>query len=149
MDTKKFTGAGCIGPSMLASISNATTSPTKENIVVGATWPFVMLSISGQVVSFRMMNAKRDVSPSNVEKIFLSKYGYVFFRTTDKNKAFGFATLRLNSLLKELKQRGYNIDPSCVQNVLSARISLTLMMVIPAAIFALIATMAILKPNGV
>lgn len=108
-----------------------------------------MLSISGQVVSFRMMNAKRDVSPSNVEKIFLSKYGYVFFRTTDKNKAFGFVTLRLNSLLKELKQRGYNIDPSCVQNVLSARISLTLMMVIPAAIFALIATMAILKPNGV
>lgn len=148
MTTTIFRGAGCNGPSLRTAVANSVDKPSKDTVPAGATWPFVSLSFNKEAVSFSMANIRRDVTPESVERVDLNKTGYIFFRNRN-GPDFGFATLKTAQLLKELRESGYKLDGSCKHNLRSAKISLTLMTVIPTIFLAVIITMAILKPNGV
>jgi hypothetical protein len=149
MDKITFRGAGCNGPSIHVAVQRGIYSPSKDTLPAGVTWPFVKLSLGENSVDFTMAQIHRDVTPADVTKVSLSKLGYVFFRTHDETKDFGFTTFKIEQLLKELQARGYHLDDSCQHNMLAAKISVALTVIIFVAVVTLVTVMSILKPNGV
>lgn len=149
MNKITYRGAGCNGPSLLTAITNAIITPSKKTVPAGATWPLVTLSVAGQAVEFNMLHIQRNVMPEDVTEVSLSKIGYLFFCTSDHTYEFGFATLKMASLMKELRERGYRLDESCDRNIFFARTSLVLLTAIPLLFLVVIVIMTILKPNGV
>jgi hypothetical protein len=134
---------------MSVAIQRAIYSPSKATLPACVTWPFVKLSLDENSVDFTMAQIHRDVTPVDVAKVSLSRLGYVFFRTHDETKDFGFTTFKIEKLLKELRERGYHLDDSCQRNMQAAKISLTLMATVFATIVIVVTVMSILKPNGV
>jgi hypothetical protein len=107
------------------------------------------LALGENSVEFAMAHIHRNVTTADVAKVSLSRLGYVFFRTHDGAKDFGFTTFKIKKLLNELQERGYHLDDSCQRNMRAAKISLTLMTTVSAAIVILVTVMSILKPNGI
>lgn len=145
----KFMGSGCNGSSISAAINNALNAPSKKSLPAGATWPFVSLALRKNAVDFKMAQVQRSVKSTDVTAVVLSKLGYVFFRNRDHTQDFGFATMRVKKLIKELEKRGYRLDDSCTHNIAMAKISLFLMVALPLAVIVLVIVMSILKPYGV
>jgi len=148
MDKVIHTGAGCNDSNLFRAVSKGMNSPSKSTLPAGATWPFVRLSIDQRSVEFSMLHIKKSVTPSDAE-IGLSKLGYVYFRSRNHANDFGFATLRVGTLIKELRERGYRLDESCSQNMLAARISLYSVTAIQLMIVVLVTVMMIVRSSGI
>lgn len=148
MNRITFTGAGCNAASLLTAIANAMNSPSKDTLPAGATWPFVTLSLDKQSVDFHMLYIKKSARPRDTE-VRLSKLGYLYFQTPNHDNDFGFLTVKLSTLVKELRDRGYRLDKSCERNMLTARTTIVVTTALALAVVVLVTTMAILKPNGV
>jgi hypothetical protein len=117
-----FVGSGING----SSLKNAILNSSKDSRLgpkppIGATWPFVRLSIGGGSVEFRMPYIHKTVLPPDVN-ISLGKLGYFYFRTNDRAGDFGFATFSVYTLIQELTKRGYRLDESCQRNARRAKI---------------------------
>jgi hypothetical protein len=89
------------------------------------------------------------VTPSDGTRITLSRWGYIIFHTGNEAKDFGFATLKIRRLMQELEKRGYHLNESWHRNMVIAKASLILQVVVPVAFLAPSVIMAILKPNGI
>lgn len=146
--TITFIGGGANGPSMQTAIDNARNTPSRATVPAGATWPFATLSVDSQTVEFRMVHIHKVVAPAEVKEVYLSKYGYLFFKATDSTKAFGFTTFKLSKLLGLLEERDYNLHPSCKQNYKIAKAFLAGSLIIFLAVFLTITILSALKPNG-
>lgn len=144
-----FRGAGCNGPTLLTAISRSMGSPSKDTVPAGATWPLVSLVLDDGSATFSLAHIRRVVIPRDVKKIVLNKNGYIFFRTQDSEKDFGFATLEVKHVLNQLEKQGFILDKSCYENVLIAKISLSVLTIVPLLVVALVLAMSILKPNGI
>jgi len=143
-----FTGAGCNDSRLLRAVMKSLDSPSKETVPAGATWPFVTLEFDGQTATFALAHIKKKVKPADTKLVRLSILGYVYFETKDGKNDFGFATLKVNGITKELQERGYKLDNSFQRNRLIAKSFLIFMALAPFAIMALVGTMSILKPHG-
>ncbi|QQS69723.1 hypothetical protein IPP75_01100 [Candidatus Saccharibacteria bacterium] len=117
----KFTGSGVNAPSIKVSLARASESPSKSSFTVGATWPFVTLTLGKKRVEFRMPGVIKFATATD-SKITLSKLGYLFFRSADPNNDFGFSTLALNRLIVGLKAMGFELDSTCITNLKIARL---------------------------
>lgn len=143
-----FTGAGLNDSSFLGAINKANNSPSKKTVPAGATWPFVKLTISEQAVEFRMAHIHKSMRSSEV-KITLSKLGYLYFHSKNNANDFGFCTLKVSALMRELVKHGYRLDESCRRNLIAAKIFLYSIVCTQIVIVVVVLTMAVLKPNGV
>ena len=123
MNKLKFKGSGLNGSGFLAAISNSFRDSSGIIPPVGATWPFARLSINKKVVELKMPYISKRASRSEVT-VSLSKLGYFYFLGHDRLNDFGFATFKMNDLIRELRAQGFRIDKSCKQNLLIAKISL-------------------------
>lgn len=140
----KFTGSGVNAPSIKVSLARASESPSKSSFTVGATWPFVTLTLVKKRVEFRMPGVIKFATVAD-SKVVLSKLGYIFFKFDDPNNDFGFSTLSLSRLIAELENRGFELDSSCVTNLRIARlfnaILLSFSLLFLVSLFALIITL--------
>lgn len=96
-----------------------------------------------------MVHIKKSVMPSTVTEISLSKLGYIFFRTHDQTNDFGFVTLKVGQVIKELSNRGYNLSESCERNLLAAKLSLFSIIALTVVVVLVVTVLAVLKPNGI
>lgn len=142
-----FRGAGCNGPSVIKAVLRSIDSP-KETVPAGATWPFVTLTVGEHLAEFELAHIQRKATPNDTKEIFLSKTGYIFFRTKEQSKDFGFATPNTRGVLKRLEQEGFYLGKSCRSNMVFAKMSLFLGVAIPIAVVITVTTLAILRPNG-
>jgi len=142
-----FIGAGCNDSNWVTAILNALDSPSRRTLPAGATWPFVSLSVDRRSVEFRMVHIKKMVTPSDA-KISLSKLGYIYFKSQDHENDFGFMTLRVNALVKLLREHDYLLDESFERNMFIAKTSLYLSNFIGLVILVTIIVATILRPNG-
>jgi hypothetical protein len=117
-----FTGAGCNDSGLFRAVRKANDWPSRKTLPAGATWPFVKLSISEDSVEFSMAHIRKVATPKH-SVVSLGKLGYVYFHTQKQDNDFGFYTLRLNTLIKELRKRGYRLDDSFRSNMRTARVS--------------------------
>lgn len=141
-----FTGAGCNAASWLVAVRQATDSPSKTTVPAGATWPFVKLTLDDDSATIRFAQIRKTVSPSTTSQIKLSKLGYIYFESKDKQNDFGFATLKINSLIRELKQRGFILNEASMRNLAMAKFSLFLGILIPLVFLTIIIIMSLLNP---
>ncbi len=149
MNKVTFRGGGYNAASMREAIKKANTAPSKSTLPAGATWPFVTLRLGDKSVDFTMAQIHKSVTPTTVESVFLSKTGYFFFRTHDHTNEFGFTTLRISTLLRELQERGYTFEPSLQQNMSVAKAFLTITTAISLAVVITVISLGLIKPNGV
>jgi len=129
------------------AVTNGIKTPSRDTLPAGATWPFVTLSIGDKLAEFKMSRIHKRATPLNTE-VRLSRWGYLYFYTKG-SVGFGFLTPQLASVIKELKEKGFSLDDSCLRNLRTAKLSIFVMIIIPLAVLALVLTMSILKPNGI
>lgn len=144
-----FTGAGCNDSNMMRAVMKSLDSPSKETVPAGATWPFVTLKLDGETATFTLAHINKVTRPSDTKAVRLSMLGYAYFETKDGKNDFGFSTLKIDSLARELRSRGYELDSSFQRNRVFAKAFLMFMVIAPILIMALVTTMSILKPHGV
>jgi len=122
MSKTTFIGGGCNDSNLFRAVANANDAPSKKTLPAAATWPFVKLQINNQLVEFRMAQIKKHATPSD-SRISLDRLGYVRFRNPGQGADFGFYTLRLGTLTRELRRQGFQLDDSFGRNKYIARIS--------------------------
>lgn len=120
--TKKFIGGGLNGSSFLTAVRNSFHDPSGIVPPIGVTWPLARLSISEKSVELRMPYIRKSV-PASGTKVSLSKFGYLCFQTSERENDLGFSTFRMGALIRELKQRGYQLDETCNQNLFAAQVT--------------------------
>lgn len=144
-----FRGSGINASTMMAAVFRASNDLSRKTLPAGASWPFVTLSLDKKSVDFRMPAVHKTATTKNVTKVSLNKLGYVLFSTHNHVNDFGFVTIRMEKLLAELEKLGYPLDETVKQNRLVAKVVIIGFYVVTLIFAGLIATMAILKPNGV
>lgn len=146
--TSVYRGGGINGIGVFASIDRAVQNPSKKSAPVGVTWPLARLSVNDNMIKFDMLQIHKSTKSSKVT-ICLNKWGYVLFRPSGVgNDGFMFATLSLDSLMRDLEERGYVLDKSCFSNRLIAKIWIFGSTVLTILFAITILTLGILFPNG-
>jgi hypothetical protein len=122
-----FRGAGIDGASWFA-LRGTSRIPYKRQ---GATWPFARLSISEEAVKFdiALLSIHKTATPSSV-LVSLNKLGVVYFKSPDDSNDFGFCTVRLEAVLRELRRYGFSLEDSCKRNLLTAKLALSLQVIL-------------------
>ncbi len=116
-----FIGSGVNASTIKGALVRASEAPSKSSFTVGATWPFVTLTLEEKRVEFRMPGVIKFATATD-SKITLSKLGYLFFRSVDPNNDFGFSNLSLSRLIVGLKEMGFELDSTCITNLRVARL---------------------------
>ncbi len=120
MKKTTFTGAGINGSSFMAAIVASVKARPKQSSPA-ASWPFVNLSVDKNLVKFNMITIHKSVTSSET-RVTLSKTGYLYFLTPNHANDFGFATPKIDELLTALRDNGFQLDASCVQNLRVAKL---------------------------
>jgi hypothetical protein len=142
-----FAGAGVNSSSLRAAFTAAMNVPAKRVRPLGATWPFVRLTIRKELAEFDLPRVHKSARRSDVE-VNLSKLGYVFFNSNNPANDFGFCSLRIDALLRELRSRGYRLNDSCTRNLRVAKTSIFSIVALQAAIVIVVVVAGVLKARA-
>ena len=140
-----FVGAGLNGLGLWSAVSNSLRDSSRRTTPpAGASWPFVKLLVGTKSVDFNMPYVHKSVRQQDV-RVTLGKLGYLYFHSKDNANDFGFSTLNIDFLLRQLHDHGYQLDESCRRNLAMAKVAMFLSLTIGvASLLAVLVLIAIM-----
>jgi hypothetical protein len=77
--------------------------------------------IHKDAIMFHVGYIHKGIDRSGVT-VALSKSGYIFFRSSNKAKDFGFSPTKIAEVIGLLRSYGYHLDESCARNLRIAQV---------------------------
>lgn len=138
-----FSGASINGSSFWNAVAKSIDA-RPALAPAGASWPFVSLSISENLIDFKMLSTEIKMRPQET-KIRIKKSGYLHFHNlTNDSNDFEFTTLNIDELVESLRKHGFALDELSMQNLKIAKVSIfsTIAIGIAAVVISGIAVIA-------
>jgi hypothetical protein len=90
------------------SITDAQFDSVSDKRIVGATSPFAKLIISDDTISLKFFNRNEFISIKELDRVFVSKLGYINFHS--ERMSFGFSHPDIRNIANELENKGIEVD---------------------------------------